>query len=119
MSLFPTPAKRTYSACKYFDHTFTTAIGYEMASVDVVSVLPGLVATALSGIKEVNPLKGVISAGKCATGILNNASTGFTYGGFLHEVLGLFMKIIIDIIPARPLIGFVGAKAAQFEQKQR
>lgn len=61
MALFPCPTKGTYSASKWFDQTFTTALGYESSNVDVLSVMPGLVATQMNGIKEPNAAKGVIS----------------------------------------------------------
>ena len=49
--MFPLPHKETYAASKYFDLAFSTALGYELDTVDVLSVMPGIVATPMTGFK--------------------------------------------------------------------
>ena len=93
------PHKETYSASKYFDLACATALGYELDSIDVLSVMPGVVATPMSGFKQSDSMKGVTSAAQCASGILNNARSGLTYGSLLHEILGCLMKTLIDVLP--------------------
>ena len=119
MSLAPVPSKRIYSASKYFDHTFTTALGYECKKVDVLSVMPGFVATNMSGFKQPNPFKGVISAEQCAQGILANSTSHLTFGGRLHEVLGLLMRIALDVLPLRVVLSIVGKQAGIFSRKTK
>ena len=90
-----------YSGNKVFDHNFSKALGYELMfkGVDVLSVMPGLVATALTkrttqDIKELS-----ITAESCASGMLNNATSGYTFGGTLHEVTGNLAQILFEFMP--------------------
>lgn len=94
------PILASYGSTKLFDFQVSRALGYETArtGVDVLSVLPGLVSTPLTG-EKVNALGGVISAQDCARGMLDNALSEMTFGGKLHEVIGTAQQILIDFLP--------------------
>ena len=71
--------------------------------VDVLTLLPGCVATGLNGFKEA-PLS-VISAADCAKGTLNNATSWITYGGWVHELHSVLAhNLILDFIPLNLLL---------------
>ena len=66
--------------------------------------MPGLVATPMTGRKTSDLKEAAITADECATGILRNATSGYTNGGTLHEVVGLLTKIIVEIFPLRAFL---------------
>ena len=63
-----------YSGTKSFDLTFSRALRFELMfkGIDVLSVMPGLVATNLTKRKGQDLKELAITAESCASGILNN-----------------------------------------------
>lgn len=60
-ALAPSPGFSNYSATKVFDWYFSNAIAHELSgkNVDVLAVLPGMVATPLTG-RKVADIKEVV-----------------------------------------------------------
>lgn len=100
-ALMPMPHFKNYSATKVFDDFFSKGLFYEMRAkgVDVLSVQPGMVATAMTRRKE-DIYKMIITPEDCARGALDKA-TGFqVYGGTAHEIMGLVAKcLVVDLLP--------------------
>ena len=113
-ALMPMPFFKNYSATKVFDDFFSKGLFYELRSkgVDVLSVQPGMVATAMTRRKE-DMYKMIITPEDCARGALDKA-TGFqVYGGTLHEIMGLIAKcLVVDLLPTTIAIK-IGALAGK------
>lgn len=101
-ALMPAPFFKNYAATKVFDDYFSKALFYELRAkgVDVLSVQPGMVATAMTKRKE-DRTQMIITAEECAKGSLDKA-TGFqVYGGSLHEIMGNTIKcLVVDLLPS-------------------
>lgn len=117
----PMPNFAHYSGTKVFDHNFSHALRYELAfkGIDVLSVMPGLVATPLtkrtkSDIKELS-----ITSESCAQGILNNVVAGYTFGGALHEITGFFSMILIESMPQKWTLTVTGSYAKNMQEKYK
>lgn len=115
----PIPYLSTYSACKAFDDYLSRGLSSELSflGVDVLSVLPGMVSSAMTG-EPPNPKKTCISAQDCARGILDNATQGSTYGGTLHKITGFNTSIIIDLVPKFLIVKGAGVFGKMIQDKK-
>ena len=60
-----------------------------------------------------NARKAIISAQDCARGILDNASSGMTYGGTVHKITGFITKFFIDMVPHCIVVKVAGSVGKQ------
>ncbi|TNV76868.1 hypothetical protein FGO68_gene4799 [Halteria grandinella] len=118
-ALSPTPGFSSYSATKVFDWYFSNAIAHELRrnDVDVLSVLPGMVATPLTGRKVADIKEVVITPKQCADGVLGNATSGMTHGGAAHEVTAYFSRILVDLIPINLFYRMADSIGKQLQQQ--
>jgi NAD(P)-dependent dehydrogenase (short-subunit alcohol dehydrogenase family) len=97
----PAPHHLNYAATKVFDDFFSKSLFYELRpkGVDVLTVNPGMVATAMTR-RKVDLKQLIISSEECARGCLDKATSFQTYGGNWHELSGLIAKcLLIDLLP--------------------
>ena len=79
--------------------------------------MPGMVATPLTGRKDKDWSEVVISAEDCATGILRNANSVYTYGGTHHELTGLLMTTIVEFLPLRAFMAMGQATGIEMQKR--
>ena len=110
-----------YSGTKVFDHNFSRALYFELAfkGIDVLSVMPGLVATPLTKRTGADLKEMAITAESCASGILNNAAAGYTFGGTLHEITGFFSTLLIEFMPQRWTLSVTAQVSKQMQDKYK
>ncbi len=98
----PAPFFKNYAATKVFDDFFSKGLFYELRAkgVDLLSVQPGMVATAMTK-REEDKIKLIITPEDCARGSLDKATGYQVFGGTLHEIMGVAIKcLIVDLLPA-------------------
>jgi 17beta-estradiol 17-dehydrogenase / very-long-chain 3-oxoacyl-CoA reductase len=110
------PYVTTYSSTKSFDHHFTLSLEIEYPQLDILSVRPGYVSTAMTDRKEIS--FDTISSNDCAEGSLRELGRySHTFGHVKHEfigwVLGMIPKIIRD-----PLVKHIFMQKEMDRRKQ-
>lgn len=92
---FPMPVLQTYGATKIFNDYFSRSISLEYPEIDILSVRPGYVDTAIN--KDVRKLILLIDTEDCVDAVLKDVGyETLTYGHWKHKLLFEILRLIPD-----------------------
>ena len=105
-SVNPTPGLSVYSATKAFIHCFTCVLGSERK--EVLSHQCGFVNTEMTRKIKYKPF--VIESSQVAEDVVRNIGSGYTFGHWKHQVMGMILGVLPVQITSHSILKLLRAR---------